>query len=152
MYVWLPLPTEVVTLLMKYWFLTLPRPDMEHCIKVGTFGLSRKHLLGKVSKGDKVVCCASKDWQIIATGEATSGYYLDDKPIFLKEGTFPDRFDFQAGSLSSLEELPLKEVIDQLGFVTNLAYWAVYFRTGIVEISKADWDVVKNGLKRQSSG
>lgn len=126
---------------MNYWLICLPRPDLDHCIKTGTFGLSRKHIIGDVKLGDKVVCCAAKgDWKFVATGEATSDYYIDDSPVFLKSGTFPDRFDFKADRLP--EEIDLMQVIDKLSFVTNLAYWAVYFRNGIAKLTKSDWDLI----------
>jgi len=117
---------------------------MEHCIKKGTFGLARKQILGNVSKGDSVVCCAGKgDWKIIGLGVALSDYYMDDAKIFLKEGSFPDRFDFVAEKLPKEKEIDLMSIIDQLSFVTNLAYWAVFFRNGIVQMSKHDWDLVE---------
>lgn len=126
---------------MKYWLICLPKADLEHCIKVGTFGLARKHLIDQVKQGDNIVCCAGKgDWKIIAAGQATSDYYVDDSKVFLKEGLFPDRFDFHADALSS--PLDLMTVIDRLSFVTNLAYWAVYFRNGIAKISKEDWNLL----------
>jgi len=109
----------------------------------GTFGLARKHILGKVLKGDAVVCCAGKgDWKIIGLGSALSDYYVDDTKIFLKEGYFPDRFDFAAEKFRSDEEIDVMSIIDQLSFVSNLAYWAVFFRNGIVQISKRDWDLI----------
>jgi hypothetical protein len=111
---------------------------LKQCIKVGTFGLSRKNVIGGVQQGDRIICCAGKgDWKIIAKGTATSDYYNNDEPVFLKEGLFIDRFDFEARSLSS--EIDLLTLLDKLSFVTNLAYWAVYFRNGIVKISTEDW-------------
>ncbi len=135
---------------MNYWLLCLPREDLERCIKVGTFGLSRKHILGHVQEGDAVACCAGKgDWKIVALGSATSNYYVDDKKIFLKEGFFPDRFNFDAESLDP--EIDLMAVIDRLSFVTNMAYWAVYFRNGIVKMSKADWDAINDAVRSRTS-
>jgi predicted RNA-binding protein len=128
---------------MRYWMLSLPREDMTHCIKLGTFGLARKYVLGRVAEGDGIVCCASKEWKIIALGKATSGYYMDDRKIFLRDGSFPDRFDFQAEWLSDGQEIDLMKIIDKLSFVTNLAYWSVYFRSGIVEISGKDWVLIE---------
>lgn len=117
---------------------------MEHCINVGTFGLSRKHILGQVQKGDAVVCCAGKgDWKIIALGSATSDYYVDDKKLFLKEGYFFDRFNFEATSIPTDREVDLISIIDQLSFVTNMAYWAVFFRNGIAKMAKSDWDLIQ---------
>lgn len=137
---------------MNYWMLCLPREDIEHCIKLGIFGLSRKHVLGQVKSGDGVVCCAGKgDWKIIAVGKVTSDYYLDDKKIFLKPGFFPDRIDFQAEVLPKVAELDIVAILDQLSFVTNIAYWAVFFRNGVVKMSEADWQLVNEEIASSSS-
>jgi hypothetical protein len=128
---------------MNYWLICLPRADLEHCMRKKTFGLARKHILGQVSKGDAVVCCAGKgDWKVIGLGSATSDYYVDDSKVFLKDGYFPDRFDFEAEHLLKESELDLMSIIDQLSFVKDLAYWAVFFRNGIVRMSKADWELI----------
>jgi hypothetical protein len=122
---------------MNWWLLCLPREDLERCMDVGVFGLARKGVIQKIKSGDGVVLCAGKgDWKIIAAGKSTSDYYLDDSKIFLKEGVFPDRFNFNAKKLDP--ERDLMEIIDKLSFVTNLAYWAVFFRTALVKMSKAD--------------
>ena len=127
---------------MNYWLMCLPRANLEHCMKVGTFGLARKHVLGSVAKGGPVVCCAGKgDWKIIGYGEATSDYYVDDKKVFLKDGYFVDRFDFSSEKLGSNQEVDIMQIIDRLEFVKNLAYWAVFFRNGIVKMSKRDWEL-----------
>jgi len=130
---------------MHYWLICLPRADLEHCMRRGVFGLARKHILGDVRKGDKVVCCAGKgDWKITGFGSTTSDYYVGDEKVFLKEGFFPDRFDFNADKLPSKQELDLMSVIDQLSFVKNPAYWAVFFRSGVVKISKEDWQLLSD--------
>lgn len=126
---------------MNYWLICLPKDDLLHCIKVGTFGLARKHILANVKEGDRLACLAGKgDWKFIALGETTSDYYIDDAAIFLKPGSFIDRFKFKAAILPS--SLDLMSIIDQLSFVTKLEYWAVYFRSGIVKISEKDWDLI----------
>lgn len=128
---------------MSCWLLCLPRKDMEHCMTEGVFGLSRKHILGGVRKGDQIVCCAGKgDWKIIGCGAATTDYYVDDKKVFLKDGYFPDRFDFKAEMFPSGDEIDVIQSIDQFTFVKNVAYWAVFFRNGIVKLSKQDWDLI----------
>lgn len=128
---------------MNYWILRLPREDMVHCMRKGTFGLAKKHILGHVQEGDAIVCCAGKgDWKIIGVGSATSSYYVDDAKIFLKEGFFPDRFDFAAEDLAKDREVDVMSIIDELSFVKNVAYWAVFFRNGIAKMSKEDWDLI----------
>lgn len=137
---------------MNHWLLCLPREDIENCIARGTFGLGRKYILGSVSKGDCVVCCAGKgDWKVIAFGTVTSNYYVDDEPLFLKPGHFPDRFDFSAEKLQPDQEIDLMSVIDRLEFVKSLAYWAVFFRNGIVKISPTDWNEIVNATKKKKS-
>jgi hypothetical protein len=137
---------------MNYWFLSLPRADIEHCIKIGTFGLNRKHILGRMAEGDKVVCCAGKgDWKIVGVGVAESTYYVADDKIFLKDGLFADRFDFKANLLPKDRELDLMTVIDRLSFVTSLAHWAVYFRNGIVEMTKSDWELLDKSINQSPS-
>ncbi len=134
----------------NYWLLCLPRQDMEHCIKIGVFGLNRKFILGRVREGDSIVCCVSKEWKIVGTGFATSEYYLDTKQCFLKEGMFPDRFDFSATLLPTADQGNLIEILDRLSFVKNLVYWAVYFRNGIAELSHDDWKTVINQLQESA--
>ncbi len=130
---------------MSYWILSLPRADMEHCIRIGTFGMKRKYLLGRVKKGDGIACYVTKDYKIIGLGEVTSPYYMDDSDIFKSEGVFPDRIDIKAGTLSP--ELDFISIIDKLQFIKNLAYWTVYMRNGIVEIPEHDWKVINNAVK-----
>jgi EVE domain len=126
---------------MNYWLICLPKEDLLHCIKIGTFGLARKHILAQVKEGDKLACLAGKgDWKFLASGQITSDYYVDDAPVFLKSGLFIDRFRFAATPFS--KELDLMSIIDQLSFVTKLEYWAVYFRSGITKISEKDWELI----------
>lgn len=132
---------------MNYWLLSLPREDMEHCIKVGTFGSQRKGVLGRVQKGDKVACYVTKECKVIALGEALSDYYMDDKKIFKASGVFPDRFDFKASLLGSNNEIDFKTMVDDLGFITNKIYWTVYLRSGIAQMSHQDWNLVQTRNK-----
>lgn len=133
--------------MVNYWIIALPREDMEQCIKVGTFGLNRKYLLGKVEKGDKVVCYATKENRIIGIGEVTKPYYMDNKKIFKADGLFPDRIDFNAKSLSSNEEIDIKSLVDDLIFITNKVYWTVFFKGAIKQIPKKDWDLINSKIK-----
>lgn len=134
---------------MSNWIIALPREHMEHCIKVKTFGLNRKHILGKVKKGDNVACYITKEYKIIATGNVTQGYFLDDSKIFKADGIFPDRFQFQATQLPAENELDLMKIIDQMTFIKDLAYWSAYFRNGIVQIPDVDWKTIENLVSAQ---
>jgi hypothetical protein len=128
---------------LRYWIIALPREDMEHCLKIGAYGMNRKSPLNKVEKGDGIACYVTKDRKIIATGSVTEGYYLDDAKIFKKDGVFPDRIKFKAEKFKSAEEFDFVSIVDQLKLTTNIVYWSVYLRSGFVEISKQDWDLIK---------
>lgn len=132
---------------MNYWIIALPREDMEHCIKIGTFGLNRKHNMGKVTKDDKVVCYVTKECKIIALGEVTSDYYMDTRKVFHSDGLFPDRFNFKAQQLEVKDELDFKSMVDELSFITNKLYWSVYLRAGIAQIPQEDWTLIQKKVK-----
>lgn len=127
---------------MNYWIVALARADMEHCIRIGTFGAKRAAIINRVQEGDRVACYVTKEFKIVALAETTSDYYVDDKPIFRSEDDmFIDRFKFKARKLSP--EVDFMQLIDKMSFITNLAYWSVYFRNGIVKITKADWEEIE---------
>jgi len=119
---------------------------MEHCIQIGTFGLNRKYLIGSAEPGDKVACYVTQENKIIALGEVTTGYFLDDKKIFKGEGLFPDRFNFKAKNLSSKAEIDFKTMVDDLCFITNKLYWSVYLRSGVAKIPKQDWYLLESRI------
>lgn len=131
---------------MNYWMIALPKERLEYCLRVGIFGLNRKYILGKLKQADKVVFYATKDRQIIALGEVTEEYYVDDKRIFNDrelfpgDDLFPDRIKFTASRLH--HEVDFIPIIDRMSFIKSLANWQIHFRSGIVQISKADWDVI----------
>jgi predicted RNA-binding protein len=129
---------------VNYWIISLPRPDMEHCIQIGTFGLSRKYLIGNVQPDDKVACYVTKENKIIALGKATSHYYMDDRKIFKGDGLFPDRFDFKATLLGPKAEIDFKSMVDDLSFITNKMYWTVYLRSGVAKIPEKDWRIIES--------
>ncbi|NLI74885.1 MAG: EVE domain-containing protein [Candidatus Riflebacteria bacterium] len=131
---------------MNHWIIALPRPDMEHCIRIGKFGKNSKGVMGKVKAGDKVACYVSGECKIIALGEATSDYYMDDSPVFKAEGVFPDRFDFSAKPVGKAREVDIKTMVDDLQFISNKLYWSVFFRTGIKQIPQPDWTFIEKRL------
>jgi predicted RNA-binding protein len=133
---------------MSYWLIALPREDMEHCIKISTFGANRKHAIGHVQKGDKVACYVTKESKIIALGEATSSYYMDDKTIFKSPGIFPDRFDLHALFLEKEHEVDFRTMVDDFEFITNKFYWTVYLRNGIAKITRDDWELINRRAKQ----
>jgi ribosomal protein L14 len=130
---------------VNYWIVTLPREDMEHCIKIGTFGLNAKQSMGSIEPADRIVCCVTKEkpWKAIAFGEITSNMYVDDKQIFKKPGGYWYRFDFKAESLDKEQEIDVQELMGDFSFVTNHLYWPVYFKGGVKKIAETDWNLLK---------
>lgn len=138
----------------KFWLIALPRKRMEYCISKGVFGLNRKYILGRVQEGDGIACYVNGEKKIIALGEITSEYFLDDTPIFndkevfAEGGLYPDRIGFSAEILPTA--IDFIQLIDRLSFIKNLAYWSTPLSVGIVEMNSADWDLMSNAVKQKA--
>lgn len=127
---------------MNYWIVCLPREDMDHCIRVGTFGRNGRHIISNVQAGDGVACVVSKEkpWKLVGIGVVSESYYVDDTKVFKKDGLFPDRFDFKVERANI--EYDFDKVVGHLGAVTHPEYWPVYFKNGMVKISQTDWELL----------
>lgn len=121
---------------------------MEHCIKIGTFGSNRKGKLDKLCIDDRIAFYITKERKIIGVGRLTEPYYVDDTQIFLKEGVFPDRIKFAGEKFAPADEINFIDLVDQLDFITNVAYWTVYLRSGFVEMTKNDWKLITSKLNK----
>lgn len=134
------------------WLVCLPREDMEHCVKVGVFGLKRKNVISQVQSGDRVACIVTreKDWKLIALGETVSDYYLDDSSIFLQPGSFVDRFKFKATKLKP--EISFADLISKMDFIKKPEYYSAYFKNGIVKLTDKEWSVIATAAGQKVSG
>ena len=130
---------------MKYWIIALPRDKMEHCIDIGTFGLNRKYVLGSMQPGDFVACYVNKEYKIVALGEVTEPYYIDDSKVFpwaSGSDLYIDRIKFKAEKINRSQEVDFIQLLDKMSFIKNLAYWNVHFNGSVKEISKQDWETI----------
>lgn len=119
---------------------------MAHCIDVETFGLNRKFVLGRMLPGDRIACYVTKEFKIVAFGEVTEPYYIDDERVFpWASGSqlFVDRIKFKAKKLDKTKEINFIDYIDQMSFIKNIAYWSAHFNGSVVQISKKDFEVLK---------
>lgn len=137
---------------MSNWLICLPREDMEHCVRVGVFGLKRKNVISQVQNGDRVACVVTreKEWKLIALGETISDYYLDDSNVFLQQGGFVDRFKFKASKLKP--EVSMADLIPKLDFIKKPEYYAAYFKNGIVRLTDTEWNVLCNAAGQRVPG
>jgi len=133
---------------MNHWIICLPREDMEHCISKGIFGATRKVAIAKAKKGDKVLCYISRECKIIGIGELTSDYYMSDDKVFKMEGIFPDRFNFKAKKLAPNKEIEIRSIIEELSFITNKAYWSVFFRLSNRQIPEQDYKLIEKHCQK----
>lgn len=130
----------------RYWIISLPRNDMERCIKIGKFGLNKKYLLGRIRKGDGIVCYVTKEARVIAIGKVTEGYYQDNSRVFLSEGKFSHRIDFAAQSLEN--EVDFRGLVEEMRFISNPQYWGAHLQLGVAEIPKEDWETIDKSVRR----
>jgi predicted RNA-binding protein len=133
---------------MNYWILALPRPHIEHCVKIGTFGMRRKYTLEQVKKDDKVICFATKEAKILGFGKVVREYYFANDKVFLdKNHPYPDRIDFTATLLPSDREIDFKPLVNDLSFVKNKQYWGAHFVSGLCQIPAEDFELIKSLAK-----
>lgn len=143
--------------LMRYWLIAILRDDLEHCIKIGTYGRKNSSKLADVKVGDGIVCYACRESKIIALGCVTKAYYVDKKRAFKcqqgdrfrygreSEEQFEHRIDFSAGLLEP--EIDFKQLIRQLGFIKKPDSWHAYIRRGFAEILEKDWELISSKAK-----
>lgn len=138
---------------MNYWIVALPRPDMERCLEIGTFGMNYAYLLGRVQPGDKIVFIASRrEWQVMAFGEVVKGHYVSSKRVFLSNaGVFEHRIDFEAKTLPLKSELDFRTIVHRLSFIGNAVKWGPYFMHAIREMAEKDWTYIRSHLPTKTS-
>jgi hypothetical protein len=137
---------------MKYWIVTLPREDLEHCMRIGVLGFNSKQRLGSIEDGDRILCCATREkpWKIIGIGTVSAPLYIDDKPVFKNPGGYWYRVNFKAELFLKENEIDFQERVGALSFVKNLVYWPVYFKGGIKELNLEDWNQLSSKIPEEN--
>lgn len=114
-------------------------------MKIGTFGLTRKFVLGRLQIGDPVACYVTKEKKIAALGAVTSPYYLDDTNVFEDQKVYPDRINFKATWLKP--EIDFVEILPDMKFIKNPLHWSASFSSGIAEITSNDWELINRTVQ-----
>lgn len=122
------------------WILSLPRPDMEHCIRIGKFGLRLSRLISSVKENDRLVFYVTKEKRVIALGEVKKGYYKGKGEIFHAPGLFEHRFNFEASRLDP--EIDFHSLIHRLKLTKNATNWGGVLRLGIARMPEDDWKLL----------
>lgn len=112
---------------------------MEHCIKIGKFGLPAPKRISSVKENDRIVCYVSKESKVVALGMVTRGYYQAQTKVFRALGEYPHRFDFRTTSLDP--ELDFRTVRDQLILTKGQQNWAGVLRLNIAMLPEEDWQL-----------
>lgn len=127
---------------MRAWIVALPRPDLERCIELGCFGKEQAAFrIIEVAEGDGVVFYALKESRIVALGKVVRGYYRDETPKFLKEGVFPNRFDFAAKMLDD-KELDVRNLSSRLTSIPEGGNFGLLVKGGFRELNIEDWNLI----------
>ena len=134
----------------KYFIIAASR---DHVLKgaAGDFaqaGHGRKDFIGKPSKGDWVVFYSSKDK--FENGNPLQkftaiGQVVDEEPYQPTSGSFkPYRRNVEFKNSREVEIHPL---LESLSFMKNKKKWGFYLIGDSREISKEDFNVIKNAMK-----
>jgi predicted RNA-binding protein len=107
---------------------------------------NHKKRLSKLSKGDYVIFYASRTSstssepyrKIIAVGRVTNS-----KIYTVKVGN--KKFHRMKVKFMKTNEIPLtKKIIQKLKFIKNKKYYGLYFISGFRELSKSDFNIMRN--------
>jgi len=125
--------------------------------------VKRKHVWGsdsntvkKVEKGDKAFVYVTKTQKgekslpprIKGLFEVISDPYEDRERIF-KGGTFPNRVKLQPEIVLEGEHVNFRDLIPELSFIKNKKYWTGYIRSGINDMPKEDYELIKEKLEKK---
>ncbi len=112
-------------------------------------GHGRKDFMSKPSKGDWVVYYSSKDE--FENGKPLQkftaiGQVVDDEPY--QPNTRADFKPFRRDvRYKDSQEVDIRPLLDDLGFIKNKKRWGFYLISGFREIPKNDFDVIKQAMK-----
>lgn len=126
---------------MRSWIIALPRQELLRCIEIGCFGKEKVgDRIAEVQEGDGISCYALRESKIIALGKITKGYYVDDSPKFLKEGSFSHRFDFSAELLVE-REINVSTLSQALTSIPEGGNLGLLVKSGFRILTPADWNL-----------
>ena len=135
----------------KYFLICASR---DHVLKgvEGSFaqaGHGRKDLMSKPSKGDWLLFYSARDeydngkplQKFTALGQV-----IDEEPYQpnADENFKPYR---RAVAFKKVAETEIRSLLEQLSFIKNKKRWGFYLISGFRELSKEDFEVIKNAMK-----
>lgn len=135
----------------KYFLICASKGHVVQGVKQGIAqaGHGRKDFMSKPSKGDWIVYYSSKDkfedgkvyQKFTAIGQIT-----DDKPY---QPDTQKRFKpyRRNADYKVCTETEIRPLIENLSFIKNKKRWGFYLISGFREISKEDFEVIKDGME-----
>ena len=140
---------------MKYWLL-VTHPNNFEIMKaknIAAMKAKRKSFAEAVEVGDKVVFYLTKIGKFGGVAEFTSKTREDHSKIFTEEKPgelHPWRFDVKFEvKLAEIDYVPSEDFKDKLVYLKKwpAKYWKLGFQGNVHEISKEDYETLKEGLK-----
>ncbi|MEO6131587.1 MAG: EVE domain-containing protein [Saprospiraceae bacterium] len=135
----------------KYFLIGASRDHVLKGVKggFGQAGHGRKDLMSRPSKGDWIVYYSAKDkfekgrplQKFTAIGQIT-----DEEPYQPSANSefkpYRRNVDFKKSG-----EADIRPLLEQLAFIKNKKKWGFYLMSGFVELTKDDFDVIRNAMK-----
>ncbi len=143
---------------MAYWLISVSEDNFLTCIKVGIFGgtNSKQKAFSKMEKGDRLVFYVSHKYvhtqipkisEFRGVGTTTGHSFWDTEKIWESPSheVYPIRIPFRMDI--SKKAVPVRDLLDDLDFVTaKNTWWLAFFNTPR-EISKKDFEKIEKSLK-----
>jgi len=142
---------------MTYWIFVTNEQNWKVVKEKNVWGLprGRENSIKRVKKGDKAFIYLMQEktknktvpTRIIGFFEVVSDPFTSSERIF-KDRLYPNRVRLKPILVLEKNYLEFKPLVPKLSFIKNKNYWSGYFRSGLVEISEKDYELLKSELAK----
>jgi len=136
----------------KFWVVVTSRDHALQGFKEGIVQVNhgKESPLRRMHAGDRVLFYAGK--KVYGEKELSQCFValavLTDEAIFQHEVSAEFKPFRRKAEYQTVDETPIRPLINELEFIGNKEKWGFIFRTGIFEITKHDFDLIQSHLQQ----
>ncbi len=136
----------------KYWIGVASKEHVDKGVKDGFMQLchGRHRPLSKIKKGDRILYYSPN--KVFGKRDNLKSFTAVGKVVDnnIYKVKIDDTFEAWRKDVEfdkEIKSVKIKPIIEDLSFIENKEKWGVYFRSGVKEISKTDYEVIYNKMK-----
>lgn len=140
---------------MKYWICVTNEKSWETVRDEHIWG-SDTNKVKEITKGDKAIIYVmeTKKGETVIPPRVKGSYDVVSEPYEDRErifsgGVYPNRVRLEPEIVLTNEYVDFRDLVSDLEFIKNKRYWSGYFRAGINDMPKHDYELIKKTLEQQ---